>query len=132
LHSLWHRRFSTKFNSVSYPVQCGAASLYSKAGQEQIRSLIDHYLANARLLATSLQKTGLTVYGGSDAPYIWVKAPSGYGSWAVFDKILHEIQVVITPGAGFGTQGEGFFRVSAFNSRENAEAVAERFQKVKW
>src|SRR5580700_1291505 len=132
LHPLWHRRFSTKFNSVSYPVQRGAEALYSKAGQEQIRSLIDHYLANARLLATALQKTGLSVYGGINAPYIWVKAPSGFGSWAVFEKILHEIQVVITPGAGFGAQGEGFFRVSAFNSRENAEAVAERFQKVKW
>jgi LL-diaminopimelate aminotransferase len=132
LHPLWHRRFSTKFNSVSYPVQRGAEALYSETGQEQIRSLIDHYLANARLLATSLQKSGLTVYGGINAPYIWVKAPSGYGSWAVFDKILNEIQVVITPGAGFGAQGEGFFRVSAFNSRENAEAVAERFQTVKW
>jgi LL-diaminopimelate aminotransferase len=132
LHPLWHRRFSTKFNSVSYPVQRGAESLYSKAGQEQIRSLIDHYLGNARLLAAALQKTGLTVYGGINAPYIWVKAPAGYGSWAVFDKILNDIQVVITPGAGFGAQGEGFFRVSAFNSRENAEAVADRFHKVKW
>src|ERR1700726_4892655 len=132
LFPLWHRRFSTKFNSVSYPVQRGAEEIYSKTGQEQIRSLVDHYLANARLLTTSLQKTGLSVYGGINAPYIWVKAPSGYGSWAVFDKILNEIQVVITPGAGFGAQGEGFFRVSAFNSRENAEAVAERFQTVKW
>jgi LL-diaminopimelate aminotransferase len=94
--------------------------------------LIDHYLENARLLATALQKTGLSAYGGINAPYIWVKAPPRYGSWAVFDKLLKDIQVVITPGAGFGAQGEGFFRVSAFNSRENAKAVAERFQHVRW
>jgi LL-diaminopimelate aminotransferase len=132
LHPLWHRRFSTKFNSVSYPVQRGAEALYSKAGKEQIRSLVDHYLANARILAVALKKNGLSVYGGTNAPYLWVKAPPGYSSWAVFDKLLRDIQVVITPGAGFGAQGEGFFRVSAFNSRENAEAVAGRFQSLKW
>jgi LL-diaminopimelate aminotransferase len=132
LHPLWHRRFSTKFNSVSYPVQRGAEALYTQEGKEQIRALIAHYLGNASLLGTALRKSGLEVYGGTNAPYLWVKAPAAYNSWQVFDKVLHDIQVVVTPGSGFGAQGEGFFRVSAFNSRENAEAVAARFQTVKW
>ena len=132
LHPLWHRRFSTKFNSVSYPVQRGAEALYSKAGYDQIRGLIDHYLGNAGILGAALRKSGLAVFGGVNAPYLWVKAPAEYNSWAVFDKILREIQVVVTPGSGFGAQGEGFFRVSAFNSRENAEAVAERFLTIAW
>ena len=132
LHPLWHRRFSTKFNSVSYPVQRGAEALYTEEGKEQMRALIAHYLGNASLLGTALRKSGLEVYGGTNAPYLWVKAPEAYNSWQVFDKVLHDIQVVVTPGSGFGAQGEGYFRVSAFNSRENAEAVAARFQTVKW
>ena len=132
LFPLWHRRFSTKFNSVSYPVQRGAAAIYTPEGKKQVRRLIEHYLGNAEILATALAKTDLKVFGGKNAPYIWVKAPSGYRSWDVFDKILREIQVVITPGAGFGSQGEGYFRVSAFNSRENAEEVAHRFRTLSW
>jgi LL-diaminopimelate aminotransferase len=132
LHPLWNRRFSTKFNGVSYPVQRGAEAIYSEKGREQVEALISHYLGNAEILAESLRSTGLAVFGGRNAPYIWVAVPSGYSSWQVFDKILREIQVVITPGVGFGAQGEGYFRVSAFNSRENAREVARRFKGVNW
>jgi LL-diaminopimelate aminotransferase len=132
LHSLWNRRFSTKFNGVSYPVQRGAEAIYSEKGQEQVRTLVDHYLGNAEILAESLHSAGLEVFGGRNAPYIWVTVPSGYNSWQVFDKILRDIQVVITPGVGFGAQGEGYFRVSAFNSQENAREVARRFKEVNW
>jgi LL-diaminopimelate aminotransferase len=132
LHPLWHRRFSTKFNSVNYPVQRGAEALYSPEGREQVKHLIDHYLGNASLLRKALQESGLAVYGGTNAPYIWVEAPKGYSSWQVFDKILSDLQVVITPGIGFGAQGEGYFRVSAFNSRANAEEVARRFKAIQW
>lgn len=132
LHSLWNRRFSTKFNGVSYPVQRAAEALYTEAGKSQTLGLINHYLGNAKVLAEALRKSGLEVFGGVNAPYIWVKAPDGYSSWEVFDKVLTEIQVVITPGSGFGRQGEGYFRVSAFNSRENAEEVADRFLNLSW
>jgi LL-diaminopimelate aminotransferase len=132
LFPLWHRRFTTKFNSVSYPVQRGAEAIYTADGRKQVQELIEHYLRNAELLAAALAKSGLRVFGGRNAPYIWVQAPTGYRSWDVFDKILKEIQVVITPGSGFGAQGEGYFRVSAFNSRENAEEVAQRFQALQW
>jgi LL-diaminopimelate aminotransferase len=132
LHPLWNRRFSTKFNGVSYPVQRGAEAVYSGKGQKQVQTLIRHYLGNAEILAESLRSTGLEVFGGRNAPYIWVAVPSGYNSWQVFDKMLREIQVVITPGVGFGAQGEGYFRVSAFNSRENAREVARRFKEVHW
>ena len=132
LHPLWNRRFSTKFNGVSYPVQRGAEAIYTEKGQEQVRNLIGHYLGNAEILANSLCSTSLEVFGGRNAPYIWVMAPSGYSSWQVFDKILRDIQVVITPGTGFGAQGEGYFRVSAFNSRENAREAARRFKEVRW
>jgi LL-diaminopimelate aminotransferase len=113
-------------------VQRGAEAIYSDQGQEQVRTLISHYLGNAEILAESLRATGLEVFGGCNAPYIWVAVPSGYTSWQVFDKILREIKVVITPGAGFGGQGEGYFRISAFNSRENAQEVARRFTEVNW
>jgi LL-diaminopimelate aminotransferase len=132
LHPLWNRRFSTKFNGVSYPVQRGAEAVYSEKGQEQVRTLISYYLGNAEILAEALRSTGLEVFGGRNAPYIWVAVPSGYNSWQVFDKILRDIQVVITPGVGFGAQGEGYFRVSAFNSRENAREAARRFKEVDW
>ena len=132
LHPLWHRRFSTKFNGVSYPVQRAATAVYSEDGRKQVEGLVAHYLENARILRQALEKGGLKVFGGQNAPYLWVAAPSGYNSWSVFDKILREIQVVITPGVGFGREGEGYFRVSAFNSRENAVEVARRFQTIKW
>ena len=130
LHSLWHRRWSTKANSVSYPVQRGAEAIYTDAGQEQVRQLIDHYMGNARILREAVEGAGLKVYGGVNAPYIWVETPSGLTSWQMFDRMLNELNVVITPGSGFGACGEGFFRISAFNSRENAEEVARRIAKL--
>jgi LL-diaminopimelate aminotransferase len=132
LHPLWNRRMSTKFNGVSYIVQRAAEALYSPEGQAQVAQLIDHYLGNARVLREGAQAAGLTVFGGVNAPYIWVQTPPGLTSWQAFDKILSEAGVVITPGSGFGRNGEGYFRISAFNSRSNAEEVARRLQTLKW
>jgi len=128
LHQLWHRRWSTKANSVSYPVQRGAEALYTSQGREQVRALIDHYRGNARILSEAVAKTGMMVFGGVDAPYIWVKTRDGLTSWQMFDRMLRDLSVVITPGSGFGAQGEGYFRISAFNSRQNAEEVAQRLK----
>jgi LL-diaminopimelate aminotransferase len=130
LHPLWHRRWSTKANSVSYPVQRGAEALYSMQGREQCRGLINHYLGNAKILREACAKIGLKVFGGVNAPYIWVKTPDRLTSWEMFDRMLRELNVVITPGSGFGSQGEGYIRISAFNSRVNAEEVARRLQKL--
>ncbi len=130
LHALWHRRWSTKANSVSYPVQRGAEALYSDEGRQQCRALIEHYMGNAKILREACEKIGLHFYGGTNAPYIWVQTPKGLTSWEMFDRMLREISVVVTPGSGFGAQGEGYFRISAFNSRENAEEVARRLEKL--
>jgi LL-diaminopimelate aminotransferase len=130
LHPLWQRRWSTKSNSVSYPVQRGAEALYSPEGRKQSRALIDHYMGNAKILRGAAANAGLDVFGGVNAPYIWVKTPNGLASWQMFDRMLQELNVVITPGAGFGAQGEGYVRISAFNSRENAQEVARRLQKL--
>ena len=132
LHPLWLRRTTTKFNGVSYIVQRAAEALYSHEGKTQVRNLVDHYMGNARVLVAGCRAAGLTVFGGTNAPYIWVAAPKGYTSWQAFDKILNEANVVITPGSGFGRFGEGYFRVSSFNSRANAEEVSRRFQALKW
>ena len=126
LHPLWNRRWSTKANSVSYPVQRGAEALYTPEGRAQVRALVDHYLGNARILSDAASRAGLRVYGGTNAPYIWVRTPHGLTSWQTFDWMLRELNVVITPGSGFGSEGEGYFRISAFNSRANAEEVAKR------
>jgi LL-diaminopimelate aminotransferase len=130
LHSLWQRRWSTKSNSVSYPVQRGAEALYSAEGRKQSRALIEHYMGNAKILRIAATNAGLEVFGGVNAPYIWVKTPDSLTSWEMFDRMLRQLNVVITPGAGFGAQGEGYVRISAFNSRENAEEVARRLQKL--
>jgi LL-diaminopimelate aminotransferase len=130
LHPLWQRRWSTKSNSVSYPVQRGAEALYSPEGRKQVRVLIEHYMGNAKLLRNAALDTGLEAFGGVNAPYIWVKTPSGLTSWQMFDRMLRELNVVITPGSGFGAQGEGYFRTSAFNSRQNAEEVARRLKML--
>ena len=130
LHPLWQRRWSTKSNSVSYPVQRGAEALYSPEGRKQSRALIEHYMGNAKILRSAAANVGLDVFGGVNAPYIWVKTPDGLTSWQMFDWMLRKLNVVITPGAGFGAQGEGYVRISAFNSRENAEEVARRLQKL--
>jgi len=132
LHPLWNRRFSTKFNGVSYVTQRGAEALYSTEGKAEVAALVDHYMGNAAILSEAVRACGLAVFGGTNAPYIWVKAPAGFTSWDVFDKVLGEANVVVTPGSGFGQAGEGYFRISAFNSRENALEVARRFQDLTW
>lgn len=129
IHPLWARRQTTKFNGVSYIVQKGAEAVFSEPGRNQVAALVEHYLGNAKLLREACQKRGLSVYGGVNAPYIWVACPSGVGSWEFFDRMLQEINVVITPGAGFGAAGEGYFRISAFNSRENAREVCRRIEE---
>lgn len=126
LWKLWNRRQSTKFNGVSYIVQRGAEAVYSPAGQSQIQHLVNFYLENAQIIREKLTGAGLTVYGGVNAPYVWVKTPSGLSSWDFFDKLLQTCHVVGTPGSGFGAAGEGYFRISAFNSRQNVEAAMER------
>ncbi|WP_448532873.1 LL-diaminopimelate aminotransferase [Parathermosynechococcus lividus] len=126
LWSLWQRRQSTKFNGVSYVVQRGAEAVYSAAGQAQVRELVNFYLENARLIRETLSKAGVAVYGGVNAPYVWVKTPNGMSSWDFFDTLLHTCYVVGTPGAGFGAAGEGYLRLSAFNSRENVIEAMER------
>lgn len=130
IHPLWNRRQSTKFNGVSYVVQKGAAAAYSAAGKQQIADLIAFYLENARLLREGLEAVGMTVYGGVNAPYVWLKTPGGATSWDFFDRLLEKAHLVGTPGSGFGASGEGYFRLSAFNSRDNITAAVERFQNV--
>ena len=132
LHPLWNRRMSTKFNGVPYLVQRAAEALYTDEGRAQVRGLIEHYMGNARILREAVLAAGLKVWGGENAPYIWVKAPAGATSWEMFDRMLSELNVVITPGSGFGAAGEGYFRISAFNSRANAEEVARRIRAARW
>lgn len=124
LHQLWLRRQSTKFNGASYPIQRAAAALYTPEGKAQVRESIDYYLANAAMLRKGLTAAGLTVYGGIDSPYIWVKAPDGLSSWEFFDLLLNRCNVVGTPGSGFGPSGEGYLRLTAFSTHEaTAEAI---------
>lgn len=130
LHPLWNRRMSTKFNGVPYIVQRGAEALYSEPGKAQVAALISHYMGNAALLRQAAQEAGLHVWGGVNAPYLWVRTPEGVNSWQMFDRMLHEANVVITPGSGFGSAGEGYFRISAFNSRANVEEVARRLKTL--
>jgi LL-diaminopimelate aminotransferase len=126
LWKLWTRRHTTKFNGVSYIVQRGAEAVYSEEGQAQIKALIDFYLENAKIIREKLTEAGISVYGGVNAPYVWVKTPNGLSSWDFFDKLLQTCNVVGTPGSGFGAAGEGYFRISAFNSRENVEEAMKR------
>ena len=130
LHQLWSRRHSTKFNGASYPVQKAAAAVFSDEGKVQVRELIEHYMGNAKLLRDAVMEAGLPVFGGENAPYVWVGCPAGLTSWDMFDKMLGEAQVVITPGSGFGSGGEGYFRISAFNSRANVEEVCRRLKAL--
>ncbi len=128
LNELWNRRHTTKFNGVSYVTQRAAEAVYSPDGKAQIRETIDYYMENARLLTHGLQKLGYEVFGGVNAPYIWLKTPNGMGSWAFFDELLNIRQVVGTPGAGFGVSGEGYLRLTAFSTRENTERALERLR----
>lgn len=132
LHSLWNRRHSTKFNGASYVVQRGAWACYSEEGKSQIKENIDYYMENARIIGEGLTSLGLEVFGGVNAPYIWIKTPRGTDSWGFFDKLLTEAHIVGTPGSGFGPSGEGFFRLSAFALRKNVEEAIERIRnKIK-
>lgn len=130
LHQLWSRRHSTKFNGASYPVQKGAAAVFSEQGKAEVQALIAHYMGNARLLREAASAAGLAVFGGENAPYVWVACPAGLSSWDMFDRMLRDAQVVITPGSGFGSAGEGYFRISAFNSRANVEEVCRRLRAL--
>lgn len=131
LNQLWLRRQTTKFNGVSYPVQAAAAAVYTEAGQRQVKEIIKYYMENAHIIRETLLKLGLTVYGGTNAPYIWLKTPNNMKSWDFFEKLLHEANVVGTPGVGFGPSGEGYFRLTAFSSRENTEIAVDRISRLK-
>lgn len=130
VHALWNRRHCTKFNGVSYPVQKAAAAVYSEAGKAEVQSLVQGYMENAALIRERFTSRGQKVYGGVNAPYVWLQAPEGMGSWDLFDKLLNEAQVVGTPGAGFGAAGEGYFRISAFAHRNNVVEALERIEKI--
>ena len=128
LWTLWNRRQSTKFNGVSYMVQRGAEAVYSPEGQAQVKALVAFYMENAAIIRRELASAGLEVFGGEQAPYVWVKTPAGVDSWGFFDKLLQQAHVVGTPGSGFGAAGEGYFRLSAFNSRANVDEAMGRIK----
>lgn len=129
LNKLWNRRHCTKFNGVSYVTQKGAEAVYSEEGQKEINNNIKYYLENAKIIRKGLIDVGFTVYGGINAPYIWLKVPDKYTSWEFFDKLLYEVGVVGTPGSGFGPSGEGYFRLTAFGSKENTIEAIERIKE---
>lgn len=128
LNRLWYRRQTTKFNGVAYIIQKAAEAVYSDEGRKQTKEIIDYYMTNAKIIRDGLVNIGIQVFGGVNAPYIWLKTPKGMDSWAFFDKLLLEANIVGTPGVGFGPSGEGYFRLTAFSSRENTEAAVERFK----
>jgi LL-diaminopimelate aminotransferase len=128
IRALWSRRHTTKFNGASYPVQAGAAAVYTPEGKAEVQRNIDYYLTNARIIRDGLAALGLRVHGGVNAPYVWIKAPAGVGSWELFDRLLGEAHVVATPGAGFGACGEGYLRLSAFGKREQVEEAVHRIR----
>ncbi|KGF85564.1 LL-diaminopimelate aminotransferase [Prochlorococcus marinus] len=130
LWPLWNRRQSTKFNGVSYIVQKGAEAVYSQEGKKEVRGLINFYMENAKIMKNKLQIAGYKVYGGENAPYIWIKVPNKMTSWDFFDFLLQKVGVVGTPGSGFGLSGEGYFRLSAFNSRANVIDAMERIINI--
>ncbi|MDF1494966.1 LL-diaminopimelate aminotransferase [Caproiciproducens sp. CPB-2] len=126
LNKLWDRRQSTKMNGVSYVVQRGAEAVFSEKGRREVRENIAYYLKNARIIVDGLQKAGFEVYGGVNSPYVWLKTPDGLTSWEFFDLLLEKTGVVGTPGSGFGVGGEGYFRLTSFNTKENTEKAVER------
>lgn len=130
LNKLWNRRQTTKFNGVSYITQKAAEAVYSNEGQKQIKENINYYMNNAKIIREGLIEAGYTVYGGINAPYIWLKVPEGLTSWEFFDKLLKEANVVGTPGVGFGPSGEGYFRLTAFGTKENTEEAIRRIKEM--
>ena len=131
LNGLWNRRQCTKFNGASYITQRGAAAIYTPEGRAQVLETIGYYKENAAMMRSGLEVAGFTVYGGVDAPYIWLKTPDGMGSWEFFDRLLHEVNVVGTPGVGFGPSGEGYFRLTAFGRHEATAEAMERIRNWK-
>lgn len=127
-NKLWNRRHTTKFNGTAYIVQRGAAAIYTEEGQKQVRETIAYYMENARIIREGLQAAGIKAYGGVNAPYIWLQTPNDMPSWDFFDKLLTEVHIVGTPGAGFGPCGEGYFRLTAFGNRENTVRAVERIK----
>jgi LL-diaminopimelate aminotransferase len=130
LNGLWARRHATKFNSVPFVIQKAAAAVFTPEGRKQTREQIAYYMANAQALRDGLGTAGFTLFGGENAPYIWMRTPDGLSSWDCFDRILGEAHVVCTPGSGFGAAGEGYVRISSFNSRENVDEAITRIRKA--
>lgn len=128
LNKLWYRRQTTKFNGVAYVIQKAAEAIYTPEGRKQVKAIIDYYMTNAAIIREGLINIGITVFGGVNAPYIWLKIPNGMDSWAFFDKLLNEAHIIGTPGVGFGPSGQGYFRLTAFGSRENTEEAVHRFK----
>ena len=130
LHGLWNRRHGTKYNGAPYIVQRAGEAVYSEEGKAQIKEQIAYYMENAKVIREGLKEAGFTVYGGVNSPYVWLKVPEGMSSWEFFDMLLEKVQIVGTPGAGFGASGEGFFRLTAFGTHENTEKALERIKKL--
>ena len=127
-NKLWNRRHTTKFNGTAYIIQRGATAIYTPEGQKQVKELVGYYMENARIIREGLEAAGIEAYGGINAPYIWLKTPNNMPSWDFFDKLLSEVNIVGTPGAGFGPCGEGYFRLTAFGDRENTLRAVERIK----
>lgn len=130
INQLWNRRHSTKFNGVSYIVQKAAESIYTQSGKQEVAETINYYMENAKLIKAGLKEVGIETFGGVNAPYIWLKTPNNMPSWDFFDVLLSQLNIVGTPGVGFGQNGEGYFRLTAFGSRENTIEAMERFKKL--
>lgn len=130
LNKFWLRRQTTKFNGVSYIVQRAAEAVFTDEGQKQIRANIDYYRENAKIITTAFDELGITYFGGKNSPYIWMKCPNGMDSWTFFDYLLKNVGVVGTPGAGFGENGEGFFRLTSFSNHENTQEAMKRFKEL--
>ena len=130
IYKLWYRRLSTKFNGVSYPVQCAAAAVFSEEGQKQTKENIAYYKENAKIIAGAMDELGIKYTGGVNSPYIWLKCPNNMGSWEFFDYLLENAYVVGTPGEGFGKNGDGWFRLTSFGDRENTIEAVERIKKL--
>ena len=130
LNSMWARRHGTKFNGAPYIIQRAGEAVYSDAGQQQIRQQVGYYMNNARTIYTGLKEAGFEVFGGVNAPYIWLKTPDNMTSWDFFDYLLENANVVGTPGSGFGPSGEGYFRLTAFGTYENSVRALERIKKL--
>lgn len=130
LNTLWNRRQCTKFNGTSYITQRGAEAIYTPEGKLQVRQTIDYYMSNARMMKTALQQTGYHVTGGENAPYLWVKTPEGLSSWQFFNRLLYQAQIVVTPGVGFGPNGEGYVRLTAFGKQEDCRTAIQRIKSI--